>query len=99
MKIKPLLKKGLILKLPIASLILFTILAGYQSVSGNTGGFEKQRITFLQTYLRTELYFGTDKPDGAAVTEEEWTRFLAEEVTARFPDGFTVLEGYGQFRN
>jgi Protein of unknown function (DUF3574) len=48
---------------------------------------------------RLELYFGTQKPGGAPVTEAEWHAFMEEEVTPRFPDGLTVLRGYGQWRN
>jgi len=48
---------------------------------------------------RLELYFGTQRPGGAPVTEAEWAGFLDEEVTPRFPDGLTVLEGNGQWRN
>ena len=48
---------------------------------------------------RLELYFGTQKPGGAPVTEAEWNAFMEEEVTPRFPDGLTVLRGYGQWRN
>src|SRR3546814_3487274 len=48
---------------------------------------------------RVEIYFGTTRPGGAPVTETKWAAFLAEEVTPRFPDGLTVLEGNGQWRN
>jgi Protein of unknown function (DUF3574) len=48
---------------------------------------------------RLELYFGTQRPGGAPVTEAEWAGFLDEEVTPRFPDGLTVLRGNGQWRN
>ena len=48
---------------------------------------------------RLELYFGTQRPGGAPVTEAEWAAFLDEEVTPRFPDGLTVLQGDGQWRN
>jgi hypothetical protein len=37
------------------------------------------------------------KPDGTEVTPEEWAKFLADEVTPRFPAGFTVIEALGQF--
>lgn len=47
-------------------------------------------------FARTELFFGTAKPDGA-VTEEEFLAFLDAEVTPRFPDGLTLLKGRGQF--
>jgi len=48
---------------------------------------------------RLELYFGTQRPGGAPVTDVEWAAFLDEEVTPRFPDGLTVLKGSGQWRN
>ncbi len=44
-------------------------------------------------WQRAELYFGTTGVDEAA-----WTDFLARSVTPRFPDGFTVLAGRGQWR-
>ena len=50
-------------------------------------------------FFRTELYFGRDKPDGSVVSEDEWKAFLDAEVTSRFPAGFTVLDGSGQYRD
>jgi hypothetical protein len=32
------------------------------------------------------------------VSEANWARFLATEVTPRFPDGFTVIDAKGQWR-
>ena len=58
-----------------------------------------EKVTVFEAYLRTELFFGTAKPDGSTVSEDEWKKFLADEVTPRFPAGFTVLAGDGQFRN
>jgi len=46
----------------------------------------------FEAWVRSELYFG-------AVSDDEWQGFLDNEVTPRFPDGLTVLEGYGQWRN
>jgi hypothetical protein len=46
---------------------------------------------------RIELLFGTDRKNGGAVGEIEWQSFLEAEVTPRFPDGLTVLTGYGQW--
>ncbi len=51
-----------------------------------------------QTFWRTELFFGRDKNDGSEVSDEEWSKFLDEVVTPRFPDGLTVLDGNGQYR-
>lgn len=52
-----------------------------------------------ELFLRTELFFGTDKPDGSEISKDEFRRFLKEEITRRFPDGLTVLSGTGQFRD
>jgi hypothetical protein len=49
-------------------------------------------------FVRTELFFGTAKPEGT-VTETEFQFFIDAEITPRFPDGLTVLKGAGQFRS
>lgn len=51
-----------------------------------------------EPWVRTELFFGTAKPDGSAVTDTEWDAFLDREITPRFPDGLTVLSGAGQWQ-
>lgn len=56
-------------------------------------------FSVFEPFLRTELFFGTAKPDGSTVSDDEWKKFLADVVTPRFPAGFTVLAGDGQFRN
>src|SRR5262245_48687414 len=48
--------------------------------------------------LRTTLYFGTLRPTGA-VSELEWQMFLRDEVTRRFPGGFTIWDAQGQWQN
>jgi len=45
----------------------------------------------------TRLYLGRDTPAGA-LTEGQWEQFVAETVTPRFPDGFTVLDAQGLWR-
>jgi Protein of unknown function (DUF3574) len=51
-----------------------------------------------QKFARTELYFGSLKPNQLEVTEAEFTRFLSQEISPRFPDGLTLLKGFGEFR-
>jgi hypothetical protein len=48
-------------------------------------------------FVRTELFFGTAKPNGV-VSEEEFRTFVDTVVTPLFPDGLTVEKGDGQFR-
>jgi len=47
----------------------------------------------------TRLYFGLSIPGGGTVSEAAWRDFLAREVTPRFPDGLTVNEASGQWRD
>lgn len=50
-------------------------------------------------WVRSELYFAVGNEDGSdTVDEGKWRDFLDREVTPRFPDGLTVLDGYGQWR-
>lgn len=46
-----------------------------------------------------EAYFGRNVKHRAPVTDAEWARFMQEVVTPAFPDGLTVLDGTGQWRN
>ncbi len=39
------------------------------------------------------------RPDGSAVSPEDFQRFVDHEVTPRFPAGLTLLGGNGQFRD
>jgi Protein of unknown function (DUF3574) len=52
-----------------------------------------------ELFVRTELYFGSLKPDNSHVTKEEFEVFLHDVITPRFPEGLTLLTGLGQFRN
>ncbi|MDQ3800186.1 MAG: DUF3574 domain-containing protein [Acidobacteriota bacterium] len=90
------------LALIFAALFLFAapgVYAQQQQRVVKNSGKRSERLFASKPFLRTELFFGRLKADGSEVSAEEWQRFLAGEVTTRFPAGFTVLEGYGQFRN
>jgi hypothetical protein len=47
-----------------------------------------------KSWIVAELLFGRSN-----VSEAAWDRFLAAEVTPRFPDGLTVYDARGQWRN
>jgi hypothetical protein len=51
-----------------------------------------------QPMQQIELMFGRNVAGHARVGEAAWSRFLAREITPRFPDGLTVLEAAGQWR-
>ncbi len=52
-----------------------------------------------QRMTRLELVFGMGRKSAPDVTDAEWQSFLDSEVTPRFPQGLTVLQGYGQWRD
>ena len=49
--------------------------------------------------LVAELFFGRNIPGRAPVTEAEWADFVGRVITPNFPDGFTVFDGAGQWRD
>lgn len=51
-----------------------------------------------QVAVQELLYFGTEKPTGH-VTTEDWTQFLDEIVTPRFPAGISAWQASGQWRS
>jgi hypothetical protein len=46
-----------------------------------------------------ELLFGRDIGHRLGVSEAAWRRFVAREMTPRFPDGLTVTDAAGQWRD
>ncbi|WP_283949709.1 DUF3574 domain-containing protein [Limobrevibacterium gyesilva] len=48
--------------------------------------------------ITVQLLFGRSLRGGGKVGDVAWRDFLAAAVTPRFPDGLTVLDGYGQWR-
>ena len=55
--------------------------------------------TAARPLARLELLFGSTRKDLTPISEEEWAAFVAAEITPRFPDGLTILTGYGQWRD
>lgn len=53
-----------------------------------------------ETYVETRLFFGTERPDGGPeVTERQFMAFIDRSVTPDFPEGLTVQEGIGQWKD
>lgn len=49
--------------------------------------------------IEVELLFGRNIGGRLGVSEARWRAFLAREVTPRFPDGLTVFDALGQWRD
>ena len=50
-------------------------------------------------FTEYRLFFGRSKGAVEVVTDTAWREFLAGEITPRFPDGLTVLDAAGQWRD
>src|SRR5262245_18971045 len=98
-------KQCLALALLVAALIAPVAFTQRQVALGASTRASAQENASLQKrfqaspFIRTELYFGRNKPDGKEVSRKEFDEFLSGFVTERFPDGLTVLTGKGQFLN
>lgn len=49
--------------------------------------------------VSAELLFGRNIGDRLGVSEADFTRFAAREITPRFPDGLTIIDARGQYRD
>ena len=50
-------------------------------------------------FVKYELFMGRSGQSGEVVDDEAWAAFLGDTVTPRFPDGLTVLDAQGQWRD
>lgn len=58
-----------------------------------------QCMAGLKPMTVAELFFGGNVGSRLGVSDAEFNRFVAREITSRFPDGLTVLSAYGQWRD
>lgn len=52
-----------------------------------------------ESMVSAELLFGRKIGDRIGVSEAAFATFLAQEITPRFPDGVTVVDARGQWRD
>ena len=79
--------------------VILASLAGCATGEGPAPGLARSGVLPGGADLvRTELLFGRARPDGSVVSEPQWSAFVDEHVTPRFPDGLTVLDAQGQYR-
>ena len=66
------------------------------------GGADAQLLDCLGGQRPTqvaELIFGRNIGGRLGVNEADWSRFVDREITSRFPNGLTVLNAAGQWRD
>ncbi len=49
--------------------------------------------------IGADLFFGRNRPGGGEVSEEQFAEFVDSTITPRFPDGLTIFNADGQFRD
>jgi hypothetical protein len=74
-----------------AAIVLLALIAGIAIAAAQPA---LQCSGTQKPWMVADLLFGRTH-----VSEASWARFLATEVTPRFPDGFTVIDAKGQWRN
>lgn len=52
-----------------------------------------------QSMVTAEMYFGRNIGGRVGVSDAAFAKFTAREITPRFPQGLTVVDGRGQWRD
>jgi hypothetical protein len=76
----------------IGGIILALALAGCASVGAPTCPAGQERLRTAQ------LFFGQNIGGKPGVSDADFRKFVDDELTPRFPDGLTILNGGGQWR-
>ena len=78
--------------------IVFAVwLLAVAACAGARAGAQPSAEPAIQPMVADRLVFGRAIPDGGTVSEEDWSAFLEEVVTPRFPEGLTVWRAEGQW--
>ncbi len=76
----------------ITFVLLTSLIQGVGAQTLSCHGAQKPRLV-------AELLFGRAIGDRVGVSESAWAQFVRREMTPRFPDGLTVVDAVGQWRD
>ena len=79
------------LSVALAMLVLSTAARAELEVIPCDGALQAQQVA--------QLLFGRNVEDRARVSEADFNGFVVREVSPRFPEGFTVIDAAGQWRD
>lgn len=85
---------GLIARLAATAFVLVLAACAARGIPPATAPAFQEPAT---TMVADRLFLGRQIPGGEEVSDAEWTAFLAEVVTPRFPEGLTVWRADGQW--
>ncbi|HEX4409483.1 MAG TPA: DUF3574 domain-containing protein [Xanthobacteraceae bacterium] len=84
---------------PIKRIVLFIAAMSLAAVSAHAETPASSCHGTRQPRQVAELLFGRGTGNGRDVSEAAWEHFVAEELTPQFPEGLTVTEAIGQWRD
>ena len=70
-----------------------------RAMTGAIQGFRPREVPSISTAGLAKIATPRNVRPHRPISDAAWAEFLATIVTPRFPDGLTVLDGYGQWRN
>jgi len=76
--------------------VVFPLVLALQACAGLAAGACSPGFMRM---TQAQLFFGRNIQAGATLSDAQWRDFVDQEVTPRFPDGFSVSDVAGQFRN
>ena len=79
--------------------LLIGLLLSAATIAGCSGVGSPTCPEGMDEFVSYQLFMGRSTGDGSIVEDMGWDSFLADTVTPRFPDGLTVLDANGQWRN
>jgi hypothetical protein len=82
--------------------MLLRVAAGLVLVLALAGGADAQLLDCLggqRPNQVAELMFGRNIGGRLGVNEADWNRFVDREITSRFPNGLTMFNAAGQWRD
>lgn len=87
-------------RLTLAASPLLAVLLAFVACSeaGSTASESRDCPEGLEPAVEYRLYFGLTDGSGSEIRGEEWQWFLDRVITPRFPNGFTILDAYGQWQ-
>ena len=94
------------------SIWLIAVLAGWAAIASSVASsradqrsepLDGERVCLAtlkgRMHMRTELVFGLSRHAGPDVSEAEFKRFVDEQIAPRFPEGLTIVNGNGRFKD
>jgi hypothetical protein len=75
------------------------LMAFVSALTGGSANAQPAECRVGKSQQVAELMFGRNIGDRIGVSEAQWARFVDREITPRFPDGLTVFDTRGQWRD